>query len=1116
MKYILLFCLSLLLNSQPKNKQHETIMPLHNPPVFKALNASKTKILFSNNLKEDINVNPLGYQYVYNGGGVALGDINNDGLTDIYFTGNMVDDKLYLNKGNMEFEDITSKAIQKTNDGWHTGVTMADVNSDGFLDIYVCRAGPANLREKRSNLLYINNKDLTFTESALEYGLADTLLSTQAAFFDFDFDGDLDVYVMNIPYMTPLVVGSDFSKEKTHSESDHIYENRDGKYIDITEQTTILDKAFGLGLSISDFDDDGYPDIYIANDYDDPDILYWNKGGTFNDEIKTRTKHTSQLGMGTDIADINNDGAFDIMELDMAYSSHVRSKTNMASMSTKKFNLLIDQGFQYQYMYNSFQINNGNNTFSDVSQILGLAKTDWSWGTLLADFDNDGLKDIVVTNGYQRDVTNRDFQNEMQEKVQDKTKKITDRFLKDQKNDKLIEEIRLTFQKAYLEVVKTAPKTKEANFLFQNKGNLTFEKVTKKWGFDKKVNSNGVAYSDLDNDGDLDLVINNLDEIASIYENQSNKIKNSNYLSLKLIGNSANPFAIGTKATIYVNNQIQVLELFPTRGFQSSVDHRLHFGLAQHKDIDSIKIRWPDQKITVLKNVKSNQILTIDYNTSKLRAKNTSTSKQEAFFSDISSELGLRYKHKENIYNDFLKEVLLPHKLSRLGPSIATGDINNDGLDDIITGGAKQQAMKLHLQDKKGSFKDAQVIDFYHDIKSEDVGSLLFDYDNDNDLDLYVCSGGNEYSVGDANLQDRLYYNNNGVFKKTGNLPEMHTSTQVVKAADFDQDGDLDLFVGGRLVPGKYPSAPRSYLLQNNNGRYTDVTEKYCKELMQPGMVTGAEFGDVDGDGLLDLTLIGEWMPMMVFLNKGTSFEKMPIQKESESLWFSLKAVDVDKDGDLDFVGGNLGKNSKFKGSVEKPFNIYADDFDNNGTWDMMMSSYEGDKNYPVRGRDCSSEQMPFITDSFPTFKAYAIAEITEICGPKIDTALHLTARGFYTSIFVNDGKGKFTMKKLPNEAQFSPTKDILVEDINKDGNVDLILVGNMYDTEVETVRYDAGRGCVLLGNGKGDFTPMSPNESGFFAWDNVKQIRKIKVGKKEVYLLAVNNGKLMAFEKKK
>jgi hypothetical protein len=1066
--------------------------------LFKIIPSEKSNIYFSNKIKEDKNYNIFRYIFFYNGGGVGIGDINNDGYPDIYLIGNRSSDKLYLNKNNFVFEEIKLPISSKRKDSWHTGVTMVDINNDGYLDIYVSRMSLNNKNEVSKNILYINNQDLTFTNKANEYGLADSLFSVQAAFFDYDMDGDLDAYIMNSPRNKnegnlSKIGQISLSDTLINIESDHFLENQNNKFINRSDSLGIRNHSFGLGLSIGDLNNDGYPDIYVSNDFEASDLNYINKQSHFLEESKKRFHHISNFGMGTDINDFNNDGHLDLIQLDMAYTNHIKSKKNMPSMFPRKFNERVASGQHHQYMSNSLQLNNGNSTFSDISYLSGVAKTNWSWGTLLADFDNDGLKDMVITNGYLRDLRNKDLKvafNELSRKGN-----------------------HIPFDTVLSEMIKYTSRNKESNFIFRNKGDLTFENMTEAWGLDKKVNSNGLAYADLDNDGDLDLVINNLDEVASIYENTAGN--KNNYLAIKLTGTEKNTFAIGTRITIYTEDGQQMLELFPTRGFQSSVDYKLHFGVGQNKKINKMIVRWPDQKTTVLKNIKSNQVLEINYNTSKF-TKLKVVENKKPIFKDISENAPIDYQHKENYFNDFSREVLLPHISSKQGPCLAVGDVNKDGLEDVFIGASKEHVSSLFIQTKEHSFLETDNSAFKKDIKSEDIGSLLFDYDNDNDLDLYVCSGGNEYPIGSGDLQDRLYQNNNGVFKKTGNLPKMHTSTQVVKAADFDKDGDLDLFVGGRLVPGKYPSAPRSYLLQNDNGQYTDVTEKYCKDLMQPGMVTGAEFGDVDGDGLVDLTLIGEWMPMMVFLNKGTTFEKMPIEKESESLWFSLKAVDLDNDGDLDFVGGNLGKNSKFKGSLEKPFNIYADDFDNNGTWDMMMSSYEGDKNYPIRGRDCSSEQMPFITDSFPTFKAYAIAEIAEICGPRIDTALHLTARGFYTSLFINDGKGKFTMQKLPNEAQFSPTKDILAEDVNGDGHIDLVLVGNMYDTEVETVRYDAGRGTVLLGNGKGDFSPMQPMESGFFAWDNVKQIRKIKIGNKEVYLLAVNNGKLMAFEKKK
>lgn len=1073
------------------------IVTLHaQKKVFNLVSPEKTNIAFANRLTQNKERNIFKNSYYYNGGGVAIGDLNNDGLADIFFTGNMVPNRVYLNKGNLNFVDITEKALGPQNNDWCTGVTMVDINNDGFLDIYICRSADNKNPLFNQNMLLINNKDLTFTEQALNYNLNDSLFSTQAAFFDYDLDGDLDAYIMNVPnhsYLEQRNTTIIVDVQDAPAKSDHFYENIDGKFIESSKQKGIQNNAFGLGLSIGDIDNNGYPDIYVSNDFEERDYLYVNTTNSFEDKTLDLLKHICNFGMGTDIADFNNDGHMDIIQMDMSYTSHVRSKTNMPSMFPLVFWDRVKKGRHHQYMRNTLQLNNGNATFSDISHLAGVAKTDWSWGSLMADLDNDGYKDIIVTNGYHSDVRNRDSRLKL--------------------NDLLEDGAPVDFERQIRSMIDIAPKNKEHNFLFRNNGDLTFEDKSIDWGFDLVVNSNGVAYGDLDNDGDLDLVVNNLDAPASVYENTLGN--QNNYLAIQLEGTAKNKFAIGAKVTIYTSAGKQVQELFPTRGFQSSVDYKLHFGLGKTQKVDRVEIRWPDLKTTVLKNVKGNKILKVVYDKANFSSP-IKIPENQTILTNVSKEFFPEYTQKENDFSDFDEQVLLPHMLSRQGPCLAVADIDQDGLEDVFVGGAKQQLPSLFLQQRRGEMVNAFTHDFDDSKNQEDLGALFLDVDGDGDQDLYVCSGGSEYIEGEHLLQDRLYLNNYGSLTlTTTNLPKMLTSTQVVKAADFDADGDLDLFVGGRLVPGKYPQTPRSYLLENDGkGNYKDVTEQYSADLMRPGMVTGASFGDVDGDGRLDLTLLGEWMPLQVFLNKGTSFEKMPLQQETEGLWFSLQEVDIDGDGDLDFVGGNIGKNCKFKGSLEKPFNIYGDDFDNNGTWDMMMSSYEGDKNYPVRGRDCSSEQMPTLLDSFPSFQAFAVAEITDICGPKIEEAFHLTARTFYTSFFINDGEGHFTMKKLPSEAQFSPIKDIHVEDLNKDGHLDLILVGNMYDTEVETVRYDAGRGLVMLGEGKGKFKPLSPLESGLFAWDNVKQIRKLTVGKRELYVLAVNQGKLMTFEK--
>jgi len=1069
-------------------KEENTKANSENGPLFSLLSPKKTNVTFSNNLTEDNINNSFKYEYFYNGGGVSLGDINNDGLTDIYFTGNMVSDKLYLNKGNLEFEDITSTAIKTGTEGWHSGTTMADVNGDGFLDIYVCRAGYLGGNELKSNLLYINNGDLTFTEKAQEYGLADTLLSTQASFFDYDLDGDLDMYLLNFPdklFNMPLKEYYQLFKEGKN-QSDHFYRNDNGKFTDISYQARISNHAFGLGVSVGDLNDDGYPDVYVSNDYEVRDYMFMNNGKIFNEELQHRTKHISNFGMGTDIADFNNDGDMDIIEMDMAYPSHIRSKRNMASMSSEKFWKTVQNGNYFQYMVNTLQMNNGNGTFSEVGQLAGIAKTDWSWGVLFSDFDNDGLKDIVITNGYKRDLMDRDFQTAFKNKREEKKKMNVS------------------------EVLNLAPVTKVSNYVFKNKGDLVFDNHTEKWGFDKKVNSNGVAYADLDNDGDMDIVINNLDEVAFIYENQTNR--KQNYLAIQLQGNRQNKFAIGTKVTLHTAEGKQVQELFLTRGFQSSVGTKLNFGLGNNKQIDKVEVRWPDRKTTIIEHVSVNQLLKIDYTKSEFT--NPITEQKSPLFWAIENPIDSGFRHLENRFNDFDREILLPHILSRQGPCMAVADVNNDGLEDIYIGGAKESNGSLYIQLSNGKFSLTNKTVFAKDKLSEDLGALFFDADADGDMDLYVASGGNDYSERHKYFQDRLYINNGkGDFKKSiGALPKMITSTKIVKTADFDGDGDLDLFVGGRLVAGKYPTAPRSYLLENNNGKFKDVTEKYSRDLLKLGMVTGAEFNDVNGDGKIDLTIVGEWMGFTTFLNKGKSFEKQEVKQETEGLWFSLLATDIDKDGDMDFIAGNLGANSKFKASNEKPFNVYGNDFDSNGSFDIVLSAYEGETNYPVRGRECTSQQMPFITEKCPTYKEFAEADMNDLYGKNLDDALHLTARNLYSSIFINDGKGKFEMKHLPNSAQISPILDMIIEDVNNDGNLDVIAVGNMYGAEVETVRYDAGRGICLLGNGKGDFTALSPNKAGFMAWDNAKALKKIKVGNKYVYLIGINNRKLKAF----
>jgi enediyne biosynthesis protein E4 len=1060
--------------------------------TFTTLSANESGINFTNTITETTDFNLFNYEYIYNGGGVAAGDINNDGLCDIYFTGNQVSDKLYLNKGGMKFEDITMSAIgEKAAEGWRTGVVMVDINNDGWLDIYVSRSGKPADQNLLSNLLYVNNGNYTFTEKAAEYGVDIKRNTTQSAFFDYDKDGDLDLYVMNHLYnqvnvQTPQAqpAGVNEVRKAFDQFSDMLLENVDGKYVDVSKKAGIYNYAFGLGLAIADLNNDGWEDIYVSNDYSMPDFMYINqKDGTFKDEIRTRTQHIANFSMGNDVADFNNDQLPDIMTLDMVSEDHARSKRNMGGMNTKKFWESVRNGLHYQYMFNALQLNNGNGTFSEIAQLSGVAKTDWSWAPLFADFDNDGLQDLFITNGYRRDARDVDANVEIR---------------KDQKQT--------TDYQAALELL---PATKIENYMYRNTGNLKFEKVTEKWGMNKPVNSNGVAFADLDNDGDLDLVLNNMDEPSFVMRND---LKSQNhYLRIKLIGSENNKMALGTKVMVVTGDLVQYKEFQVERGYQSSVEPILHFGLGKYDSVDEIRLIRLDGTTEVIKNVKADKLIELGFDPKNAGFKHVNT--DEALFEGTTGLL--RHVHQENFADDFQREILLPHKMSQLGPFMSKGDSNGDDLEDFYISGSAGFSGALYQQNADGSFVNVPG-PWSQQRQLEEMGSVFFDADGDGDDDLYVVSGSNEAPYNSPLMQDQLYINSgSGSFKnETQNrLPKIESSGQRVTAADYDKDGDIDLFVGGRQSPGLYPFSPKSYLLQNNNGVFSDVTAE-SPDLVSPGMITEAIFDDFDRDGDPDLIGVGEWMPVSFFENTNGRFVNVTSKfglSQSNGWWTSVSAGDFNSDGRNDYVLGNIGENNKFHPSEDHPLEIYCHDFDASGTHDIVLGKYQDGVCYPVRGRQCSSEQMPFISQKFPTYADFAVANLGSIYGDdNLKKALHFSAYEFSSCILLSDGTG-YALKKLPVYAQLGPLNKTLVKDLNGDGNLDVVGVGNNFGTEVETIRYDAGRGVVLLGDGKGNFTQLAPQQSGFFANLDAKDM--ILVGKQ--YFIASNNGPLLSFSLK-
>lgn len=1060
--------------------------------IFKSLDHIVSGIDFQNTLTETDSLNYFTYGYMYMGGGVSVGDINNDGLIDLFFTGNQVKNRLYLNKGNLKFEDITEKAGISGDNRWYTGVTMSDVNNDGYLDIYCSVGGKF---KPKQNQLFMNNKNGTFTEKAKSFGIADAGNSVQATFFDYDRDGDLDLYVANYPptsFTAPNTYYAFKKKSTKDNETDNLYRNDGEVFTKVTSEAGL--QSFGLSLSatVGDVNNDGWPDLYVSNDFSTPDLFYINnKNGTFSEHSKEMTKNTSFYGMGVDIADFNNDGLLDIFQVDMTAKDNRRAKANMASMNPDLFWSTVNSGFHYQYMQNSLQMNNGiiNDSlpdFSNISRLAGISSTDWSWGPLFADLDNDGWKDLFISNGTRREINNRDF------------------FIARKKERNPMENI--------LDKINTIPSEKIDNFVLKNNQDLTFSQMNEDWGISFKGFSNGGVYVDLDNDGDLEIVTNNIDDYASVFENKS--AETSNFTTFKFKGGEKNPYGIGVKVSIFNDTIRQFQELTLTRGFQSSVAPQLHFGLGSSTKIDSVKVIWPDGKTQVLLELEGNQFLTLEYKNAKESLMKNGVEKEKLFATIKDSIILPNFKHQENYHDDYKKEILLPHSTSMLGPHLAKGDLNGDGLDDFIIGGAAGSNTEIFLQ-KDSRFIRKSLEIFQVDNEYEDMGIHIFDADNDNDNDIYIVSGGNEYTPQSKMLQDRLYINDGtGAFTKSKTaLPIMTTSGSRVKSHDFDNDGDLDLFVGGRLVPGNYPTPAKSYILENQSSlsepKFVDVTSQVAPVLENIGMVTDALWTDFDNDGFTDLIVVGEWMPISVLKNKDGIFQDITSDlnlSESNGWWFSINEGDFDKDGDIDYIVGNLGLNYKYKATEEETFDIYFNDFDGNSTNDIVLSYFNGGKKYPLRGRECSSQQMPAINKKFEDYASFSTATLADVYTEEyLENSLHYKVKSF-ASVYLENQNGKFVLHELPALAQVSSINQILIDDFDGDNHLDVVIAGNLHNSEVETPRNDASNGLFLKGDSKGNFKPIKGNHSGLYATGDIKDMVKVSIGENNYILVAKNS----------